>query len=84
MGVGREQFAKELQEYSEGQKKKIQIAESLLTPANLYVWDEALNYVDVFTRMQIEEVLLRYEPSMLIVEHDARFQERIATKIVEL
>ena len=84
MGVGREQFAKELQEYSEGQKKKIQIAESLLTPANLYLWDEPLNYVDVFTRMQIEEVLLRYEPSMLIVEHDARFQERIATKIVEL
>ena len=84
MGVEREQFTKELQEYSEGQKKKIQIAESLLTPANLYLWDEPLNYVDVFTRMQIEEVLLRYEPSMLIVEHDARFQERIATKIVEL
>ena len=84
MGVEREQFTKELQEYSEGQKKKIQIAESLLTPAHLYLWDEPLNYVDVFTRMQIEEVLLRYEPSMLIVEHDARFQERIATKIVEL
>ena len=84
MGVEREQFTKELQEYSEGQKKKIQIAESLLTPANLYLWDEPLNYVDVFTRMQIEDVLLRYEPSMLIVEHDARFQERIATKIVEL
>ena len=84
MGVEREQFTKELQEYSEGQKKKIQIAESLLTPAHLYLWDEPLNYVDVFTRMQIEEVLLRYEPTMLIVEHDARFRERIATKIVEL
>ena len=70
--------------YEKLEKKKIQIAESLLTPANLYLWDEPLNYVDVFTRMQIEEVLLRYEPSMLIVEHDARFQERIATKIVEL
>lgn len=84
MGVEREQFTKELQEYSEGQKKKIQIAESLLTPAHLYLWDEPLNYVDVFTRMQIEEVLLRYKPTMLIVEHDARFRERIATKIVEL
>ena len=70
--------------YEKLEKKKIQIAESLLTPAHLYLWDEPLNYVDVFTRMQIEEVLLRYEPTMLIVEHDARFRERIATKIVEL
>nr|WP_296265380.1 ABC-F type ribosomal protection protein [uncultured Merdimonas sp.] len=84
MGVGREQFEKDFREYSEGQKKKVQIAKSLLTPAHLYLWDEPLNYVDVFTRMQIEELLLKYEPAMLIVEHDARFRERIATKIVEL
>ena len=55
-----------------------------MTPAHLYIWDEPLNYVDVFSRMQIENLLLQYEPSMLVVDHDVRFRERIATRVVEV
>ncbi len=57
---------------------------SLLTPAHLYVWDEPFNYIDVFSRMQIEKLILEYRPTMLFVEHDARFRENVATKIVNL
>ena len=80
----RTQFVKNIEEYSEGQKKKVLLAASLLTPAHLYIWDEPLNYIDVFSRMQIEKLLLEYQPTMLFVEHDARFREKIATKIIEL
>lgn len=80
----RVQFAKNMEDYSEGQKKKVLLAASLLTPAHLYVWDEPLNYIDVFSRMQIEKLLLEYEPTLLFVEHDIRFRERVATKVVEL
>lgn len=80
----RVQFAKNLEELSEGQKKKVLIAASLLTPAHLYIWDEPLNYIDIFSRMQIEKLILEYKPTMLIVEHDVRFRERIATKEVEI
>ena len=80
----RSQFTKPLTDLSEGQKKKILIATSLLTPAHLYIWDEPLNYIDVFSRMQIEKLLLEYKPTMLFVEHDTCFRERIATKIIEL
>ena len=73
-----------MEEYSEGQKKKVLLAASLLTPAHLYVWDEPLNYIDVFSQMQIEKLLLEYQPTMLFVEHDVRFQEKIATKIIEI
>ena len=78
------QFAKPMEDYSEGQKKKVLLALSLLTPAHLYIWDEPLNYIDVFSRMQIEKLLLTYQPTMLFVEHDVRFKEKIATKIIEL
>lgn len=71
-------------DYSEGQKKKVLIARSLLKPAHLYIWDEPLNYIDVFSRMQIEKLILQYRPTMLIVDHDIRFREKIATKIYEL
>ncbi len=80
----REQFAKDMGQYSEGQKKKVLLAASLLTPAHLYIWDEPLNYIDVFSRMQIEKLILEYEPTMLFVEHDIRFCDKIATKVVNL
>lgn len=79
----RTQFLKHIEEYSEGQKKKVLLAASLLTPAHLYIWDEPLNYIDVFSRMQIEKLLLEYKPTMLFVEHDVRFREKIATKTIE-
>lgn len=77
----RVQFLKNMEDYSEGQKKKVLIAASLLQRAHLYIWDEPLNYVDVFSRMQIEDLLLRYQPTMLVVEHDVRFCEKIATDV---
>lgn len=80
----RVQFLKNMEDYSEGQKKKILLAASLLTPAHLYIWDEPLNYIDVFSRMQIEKLLLEYQPTMLFVEHDVRFREKIATKTIEI
>ena len=80
----RAQFMKNMEDYSEGQKKKVLLAASLLTPAHLYIWDEPLNYIDVFSRMQIEKLLLEYQPTMLFVEHDVRFREKIATKIMKI
>lgn len=40
----RVQFVKPMEQYSEGQKKKVLIAASLLTSAHLYIWDEPLNW----------------------------------------
>lgn len=84
LDLEREQFSKNMEEFSEGQKKKILIAASLQTPAHLYIWDEPLNFIDVFSRMQIETLILKYRPTMLLVDHDVRFRETIATRIVEL
>lgn len=80
----RTQFSKPMEQYSEGQKKKVLIASSLLTPAHLYIWDEPLNYIDVFTRMQIEKLLSIYQPTLLFVEHDVRFRKEIATKVIQM
>lgn len=84
LDMDRVQFEKNMETYSEGQKKKVLIAASLLTQAHLYIWDEPLNYIDVFSRMQIEDLILRYQPTMLLVDHDVRFREKIATRVVEM
>ena len=84
LDLERAQFNKNIEEFSDGQKKKVLIASSLLTPAHLYIWDEPLNYIDVFSRMQIEALIEQYKPTMLVVEHDVRFREKLAMKEIKL
>lgn len=84
LGFSREQFDKRLEAYSSGQKKKVLLAASLCRPAHLYIWDEPLNFIDVLSRVQIENLICRYEPTMLFVEHDRMFMENVATKVVGL
>ena len=84
LGFERVQFEKDMGDYSAGQKKKVLLARSLCQSAHLYVWDEPLNYIDVLSRIQIEELLQAFRPTLLFVEHDRVFCENIATKTVEL
>ena len=80
----RVQFDKDMSKFSGGQKKKVLIAKSLCEKSQLLIWDEPLNYIDVISRMQIENLLLEYKPTILFVEHDRAFCENIATKNVFL
>lgn len=84
MDFKREQFQKDMENYSYGQKKKVLIAKSLCEKAHLYVWDEPLNYLDIYTRIQLEELILNYKPTLVLVEHDKTFIEKIATKIIKI
>ncbi|MFR5789415.1 MAG: ATP-binding cassette domain-containing protein [[Clostridium] leptum] len=84
MGFSRSQLEKDCSDFSGGQKKKVLIAGSLCEAAHLYLWDEPLNDIDLFTRIQIEELLLAGKPTLVFVEHDEIFASKIATKAVNL
>jgi len=80
----RELFEMDMKNYSDGQKKKVLIAVSLSKPAHLFVWDEPLNYIDVISRIQIEEIIKEANPTLIFVEHDKRFVENTVNKIIQL
>lgn len=80
----RVQFEKDMAVFSAGQKKKVLIARSLCEDAHIHIWDEPMNYIDVFSRMQIEELLIKFQPTILFVEHDKAFCDAIASKTVTL
>ena len=84
MGVANNEFNKNVREMSEGQKKKILIAKSISESANIYIWDEPLNYIDILTRIQIQESILKYKPTIIFVEHDENFIKDVATKVIYL
>ena len=80
----RENFTVDMARYSEGQKKKLLLAASLSRRAHLYIWDEPLNYIDLYARMQLEELIGREKPTMLFVEHDQAFCRAVATRTLNL
>ncbi|MDE7240189.1 MAG: ATP-binding cassette domain-containing protein, partial [Lachnospiraceae bacterium] len=80
----RVQFEKPMESYSEGQKKKVLLAGSLCEQAHLYIWDEPLNFIDVFSRMQLETLIKAYRPTMLLIEHDEAFIQEIGAEVLRL
>ena len=73
-----------IEQLSEGQKKCVLLGASLCENANIYVWDEPLNYIDIFMRDSIEKLLVSSDITMIFVEHDKSFVESVATKEIEL
>ncbi len=84
LGFARQQFEKKIENYSSGQKKKILIAKSLCEKAHLYIWDEPLNFIDLYARIQIEQLIQEVKPTMIVVEHDQAFKQTLATRVLTL
>ncbi|MCZ6640695.1 MAG: ABC-F family ATP-binding cassette domain-containing protein [Gammaproteobacteria bacterium] len=84
MGVSGHQLDRPLETFSQGELKKVDLTRTFMEPVDLLVWDEPLNYIDIETREQIIDVVLRDKPTVLFVEHDRHFVERVATRVIEL
>lgn len=84
LDVPKVQMEKDMASLSAGQKKKVLLAASICEPAHLHIWDEPMNYIDVISRMQIENLLLEFKPTILFVEHDRAFCDNVATKTVSM
>lgn len=84
MGVGYSEFDTDISEMSHGQRKKIALAKSLCDKAHIYVWDEPLNYIDMYSRIQLEELICEFAPTMIFVEHDETFRNTVATRVIDM
>ncbi len=84
LDVPKAALEKDLPSLSAGQKKKVLLAKSICQRTHLHIWDEPMNYIDVISRMQIEALLLEFQPTILFVEHDRAFCQAVATKTIVL
>lgn len=84
MGFPRNDFSIKIEEMSMGQKKRVALAKSLAEEADLYLWDEPANYLDIFNQNQLIKLLRNVEPAMLLVEHDQYFINQVSKQKVEL
>ena len=54
----------------------------MLRESSLLIWDELLNYIDMEMREKLEEMILKYKPTLLFIEHDKMFIENIADRVL--
>lgn len=84
LGMERSCFSTPIEKMSMGQQKKVELARSLAEPASLYLWDEPLNYLDTYNQQQLIQLIKKFRPPMLIIEHDQHFISEVASKVITI
>jgi len=73
---------KKLGTLSGGERGRVQLAKTMLAGGNVLLLDEPSNDLDVETLRALEEALLEFAGSVLVISHDRWFLDRIATHIL--
>jgi ATP-binding cassette subfamily F protein uup len=69
---------------SGGQKRRALLAKALVCEPDLLILDEPTNHLDIESIQWLEQFLLRYRGSLIVVTHDRTFLRKLATRIIEL
>ena len=75
---------KKIEKLSGGERSRVILAELSLQKGNLMILDEPTNHLDINSMEVLEEALINYPGTILVVSHDRYFMERIANKIWEI
>lgn len=75
---------KVLSDCSGGERARVALLKLMLGGYNFLLLDEPTNHLDAFSREELENTLLNYSGTMLIVSHDRYFINKLATGILEL
>ncbi len=84
LGFEEEDFQKQVNTLSGGQKTRVSLGKLLLSHPDLILLDEPTNHLDMNSIAWLETFLLNYDGAVLVVAHDRYFLNRIATKIIEI
>lgn len=79
-----EEVFRPLEVCSGGERARVALLKLMLGGFNFLLLDEPTNHLDAFSREELENTLMNYQGTMLIVSHDRYFINKLATRIVEL
>ena len=80
----RDDLSKRVSELSGGERNRLQLARLMAMKPNFMVLDEPTNHMDIPAREAIEEALVDYKGTILVVSHDRYFLDKVVTRVVEV
>ena len=84
LGFTEEEFGKQVDTLSGGQKTRVALGKLLLSRPDIILLDEPTNHLDMDSITWLETFLMNYQGAVVIVSHDRYFLNRVVTKIIEI
>ena len=75
---------KEISKLSGGEKCRINLLKLMLSKSNLLLLDEPTNHLDILSREALEDAILQYDGTLMIISHDRYFLNKVINRILEL
>ena len=84
LGFSEEDFDKEISKLSGGQKTRVALCKLLLLSPDILLLDEPTNHLDIPSREALEEAILTYDGTLIVISHDRYFLNKVINRILEL
>src|SRR5207342_1926476 len=84
LGFPPETHAKPVSDFSGGWRVRLNVARALMTPSDLLLLDEPTNHLDLDAVLWMEQWLLRYPGTLLVISHDREFLDNVTTHTLHL
>lgn len=84
LGLGDEYLTKKMKELKDGEKVKVLLAQALFGKPNNLLLDEPTNHLDANSIRWLEEYLLNFENTVIVISHDRHFLNKICTHMVDI
>ncbi len=84
LGFDESEFSQRISTLSGGQKTRVALAKLLLEKPDIIILDEPTNHLDITSIAWLENYLLNYRGTVLIVSHDRYFLDKIVSRVIEI
>ncbi|MBD3109532.1 ATP-binding cassette domain-containing protein [Bacillus sp. AGMB 02131] len=84
LGIGEELHDKKMSELTGGEKVKVLLAQALFGKPDVLLLDEPTNHLDIQAIQWLEEFLINFENTVIVVSHDRHFLNKVCTHIADL